>query len=188
MNTQVKKTIKETALKYFCSKGFYGTSIRDIAHEVGCSLPTVYYYFKNKEQLFEELAYHDFLELTERLRGEISVKEDIKEMYTQSLLQRLHLKGNDRLTYVLALKTILGMDHNLTVTDKLHQWEQSRYHYAHILLKDHFGISNSVYGNILSRVSSNMIQKALIYEQQFSDDLVRDEINTLFRMMKEDNK
>ena len=46
-----KKTLVQTALKLFASRGYYHTSIADIVRESGCTRGTLYYYFSSKEEL-----------------------------------------------------------------------------------------------------------------------------------------
>jgi AcrR family transcriptional regulator len=47
--------ILETAEKLFSSKGFDGTSVRDIADEAGVNVAMISYYFRSKEKLMETL-------------------------------------------------------------------------------------------------------------------------------------
>jgi len=46
-----RKTLVETALRLFASRGYYHTSIADILRESGCTRGTLYYYFSSKEEL-----------------------------------------------------------------------------------------------------------------------------------------
>lgn len=46
-----KEKIIEVAADLFGEKGYAATSIRDIAHGLNASIATLYYYFKNKEDL-----------------------------------------------------------------------------------------------------------------------------------------
>ncbi|MCC6276752.1 MAG: TetR/AcrR family transcriptional regulator [Oligoflexia bacterium] len=48
--------ILENALKHFCEFGYNGTSVREITAASDVTKPTLYYYFKNKEELFTKLA------------------------------------------------------------------------------------------------------------------------------------
>ena len=66
----MRDKIKEIALKNFNTKGYAGTSIRDISKEVGITPASIYFYFKSKEELYFELLrdvstkYHLYLEDT----------------------------------------------------------------------------------------------------------------------------
>jgi len=46
-----RRTLVETALRLFASRGYYHTSIADIVRESGCTRGTLYYYFSSKEEL-----------------------------------------------------------------------------------------------------------------------------------------
>ena len=46
--TDLRERIKEVAVEQFNANGYHGTTIRNIAKEVNCSLPMIYYYYKNK--------------------------------------------------------------------------------------------------------------------------------------------
>jgi len=54
MRSQQK--ILQVAKALFTKKGFSNVSVRDICREAHVTAPTVYYYFKNKEALFEAVV------------------------------------------------------------------------------------------------------------------------------------
>ena len=54
---ELRERIKETAVDHFNRHGYHGTTIRNIAKEVNCSLPMIYYYFNNKKELFDEMIF-----------------------------------------------------------------------------------------------------------------------------------
>jgi len=65
--------IKEAALKLFSEKGFYGTTITQIAEAAGLGKGTIYWYWKSKEELAFSLVedmLSAFLELIEAARDE----------------------------------------------------------------------------------------------------------------------
>lgn len=49
------ETILSAAMKFFCKKGYNKTTIEDIANEAEVSVGTVYFYFKNKEDIMIKL-------------------------------------------------------------------------------------------------------------------------------------
>ncbi|WDZ88246.1 TetR/AcrR family transcriptional regulator [Micromonospora cathayae] len=64
--------ILAAAARRFAATGYKGTSLQDIAREVGVSKATVLYHFASKEALLSELmapALADLLELDDRLTG-----------------------------------------------------------------------------------------------------------------------
>ena len=52
---QTRQTILDAALELFAEKGYFGTSLRDIAAVVGVRESALYNYFKGKEALFSAL-------------------------------------------------------------------------------------------------------------------------------------
>ena len=50
-----KKNIIYTAIKLFSIKGYHGTTVKDVVEEADISVGTFYFYFKNKEDLFNTL-------------------------------------------------------------------------------------------------------------------------------------
>ncbi|HSN07876.1 MAG TPA: TetR family transcriptional regulator [Hanamia sp.] len=51
-----KETIIESALQLFSTKGFEGTSVREIATDAGVNVAMINYYFGSKEKLFESVV------------------------------------------------------------------------------------------------------------------------------------
>ena len=60
----IKERILKESVGLFSEKGYHGASMRDIAAAAGCSLPMLYYYYKNKDELFYAVAYSEFVLLT----------------------------------------------------------------------------------------------------------------------------
>jgi AcrR family transcriptional regulator len=63
-----RQRILDTALRLFAAKGYYETSMRDIAAEAECSLGLAYRYFASKEDIVLEL----YLWLVFRLEDQVS--------------------------------------------------------------------------------------------------------------------
>jgi TetR/AcrR family transcriptional regulator len=51
----MRSRILEVSAELFANKGFEGVSIRTISNEVGVKLPTLYYYFRDKLDLYKEV-------------------------------------------------------------------------------------------------------------------------------------
>lgn len=59
------KRIKEVAAEHFNTNGYHGTTIRNIAKDINCSLPMIYYY-KNKKELFDEIIKKEYFSLLKK--------------------------------------------------------------------------------------------------------------------------
>ncbi|MFH1154387.1 MAG: TetR family transcriptional regulator [Pseudomonadota bacterium] len=69
-NTETNKDrIFKTAVSLFSTKGFRGTSIRDIANEMHISLSNIYHYFGNKEGLLLAILEHSSKRLVDELKA-----------------------------------------------------------------------------------------------------------------------
>jgi len=63
-----KEAIRDAAAALFAEKGFAATSTREICQRAGITKPVLYYYFGNKEQLYEELVLDTYSEYQKELR------------------------------------------------------------------------------------------------------------------------
>lgn len=64
--------ILESAVRSFAAKGFYGTSMDDIAEELLMTRGSLYYYFRDKEEILalcHETALEAMLDVTDRVRA-----------------------------------------------------------------------------------------------------------------------
>ncbi|NIA13632.1 MAG: TetR family transcriptional regulator [Nitrospiraceae bacterium] len=59
--------LMRSALLLFSERGYTGTSIREIIEGAGVTRPVLYYYFKNKEDLFCQLVESSFAALSEEM-------------------------------------------------------------------------------------------------------------------------
>ena len=50
--TGVREEILKTAMRMFIEQGYHGLAMRQISEAVGVSKAALYYYFKDKEELF----------------------------------------------------------------------------------------------------------------------------------------
>ena len=85
MSKEEKKLeIMKTALNLFAKRGFYNTTIADIAREMGMSVGNMYNYFPSKESLAKELLIYTSKVFGEEIRKinemDISSKEKIKKI------------------------------------------------------------------------------------------------------------
>ena len=79
-----KLEIMKTALELFAKKGFYTTTIADIAREMGMSVGNMYNYFPSKESLAKELLIYTSKRFGDEIRKinemEIPSREKIKKI------------------------------------------------------------------------------------------------------------
>ncbi|MBD3273978.1 MAG: TetR family transcriptional regulator [Candidatus Marinimicrobia bacterium] len=59
-NNDNKQKILDSAARLFAAKGYDGVSVREIAEASEVTKPVIYYYFKNKEDLYDQLIKESF--------------------------------------------------------------------------------------------------------------------------------
>lgn len=84
LKQEKKLQIIRTACKLFAQKGFYNTTIPDIAEELGMSAGNLYNYFSSKEELAKEIMITASSWVAERIREinekDVPVREKIYEL------------------------------------------------------------------------------------------------------------
>ena len=83
---ETRERILLAAASLFANKGYAGTAVREIVAAAGVTKPTLYYYFKNKEDLYVQLMDHateTFLQLVDAaLAGPGRVRERMVALYS----------------------------------------------------------------------------------------------------------
>lgn len=90
-NIDVKEQIVESATKYFSKFGFHKTTMDEIAKNIHKAKGVLYYYFKNKEELFNEVLKKELNTIKEALLKIIHSKNDALTILSDYLLTRYRL-------------------------------------------------------------------------------------------------
>lgn len=105
-----RDSILEVATRLFIERGFDGTGFNDIADALGLSRPALYYYFKSKEAILEELT-----AAVTRTAAQLATEAIPEEMRTPSgVLRHLVLRHAMLiLTHPLQFRVVERNEHNL---------------------------------------------------------------------------
>lgn len=95
----MRDEILEVTAQLFKKKGFTGTSMQDIAKEVGILKGSIYYYFNSKNEIFREVLDNGINPVLKN--AELIIQEDI------SPKEKLHKLIHYHMSYI--------MDHNLSL-------------------------------------------------------------------------
>ncbi|UQS23767.1 TetR/AcrR family transcriptional regulator [Amycolatopsis thermalba] len=79
------------ALQAFYERGFYGTSVRDIARRVGQTVPSLYYHHENKEGVFVALLEKGTLEVAWRARAAVEDAGDRPDLQFVNMIEAVVL-------------------------------------------------------------------------------------------------
>lgn len=89
------------ALDAFYERGFYGTTVRDIARRVGQTVPSLYYHHENKEGVFVALLEKGTREVDWRARAAIADGGDRPEAQLVNMVEAITLYMTHRVQIAL---------------------------------------------------------------------------------------
>ena len=89
--SDVKSLIVESATKYFSKFGFYKTTMDEIAKHIHKAKGVLYYYFKSKEELFNEVLKQELNAVKSELTQIVSSDLDSLIILKEYMLTRLKL-------------------------------------------------------------------------------------------------
>jgi AcrR family transcriptional regulator len=75
----VKQRLLQAALDLFTERGYAATSVREIVDAAGVTKPVLYYYFKNKEDIYLELFREPFVHFSKVLEDAYNEKGSVRE-------------------------------------------------------------------------------------------------------------
>jgi AcrR family transcriptional regulator len=170
--------IKKTAVEHFNSNGYHGATIRNIAREVNCSLPMIYYYFKSKKDLFNEIITKDYLSLLKRLETRLQAGNAIE--YYATLVNNLNsLSEHDRHLYRLGIKVYMSFDGDEEHIQAMDEYEDSVYvRHAEILrpyLKN--SVDCAVIVRTLIHLLDTLIVEIVVKGRSMAEEDIRAEIS-----------
>ncbi len=176
----LKARIKQAAVDQFDSDGYYGTTIRNIAKAVNCSLPMVYYYFQSKRELFHEIIKKDYFELLKRQASKVQA-DDLIDFYTEFVYELCGLGDYDRKVYRLGVKVYLSFDGDEELKQVMDEWEKSilSRHCQLVLPR----LKNTDNGLILVRtlihLLENLVESVVVKNRALSRAEIREELGVI---------
>ena len=85
-----KALLIRVATSLFAEKGYAGTSVREIVEQAGVTKPVLYYYFKNKEDLFHAILEEAYSKLENLLEQQLETQGSFHDRvvaFTQQLFE-----------------------------------------------------------------------------------------------------
>jgi len=181
-----KERILENAVRMFSTKGYHGTSMRELAAASGCSLPTMYYHYKSKNDLFEEIVVNQFLIITDKMNSNLHADMRPEEIYFQVLKSRMELQGFEKEVYKMALKVWLGFDGEGSAREKIMEWEQKRTEANRAIIGKTVTNENlrDDVTEVLINYTENIIKKMILLDEEFDLAKLKRQIDLIFRLGK----
>ncbi|MDR0286765.1 MAG: TetR/AcrR family transcriptional regulator [Clostridiales bacterium] len=176
----MKETIANHARKLFDEHGYHGASLRDVCELSGCKMPTIYYHYQNKENLFDEVVLKAFEELVARLWEQLpdGSQTPHKEYFIEMVKQKKRISEDERIIYRLALKTWLGFEGCDASRQKLIEWEDFAYRKTWESCADVIG--SEKWAKFIARSVTGIIQRIILLNEDVSDSEIEEEIGMIF--------
>jgi AcrR family transcriptional regulator len=174
----MKEKIINAALLVFDRYGFYRAGIRDIAAEAGCSLPTLYYYCKNKEDLYQTVVCEAYEALCAQIDDQIPEGLDLLDTYYFTVLQLKLLTPEERRVFRLAYKLRAGFDDFDAAASRVRAYEETRHAAAERRIREE--IASPVFARLLLHVTNYLMEQAILFGMDLSEQDIRAELELLF--------
>lgn len=176
----LKTKIKEAAVSHFDRNGYFGTTTRQIAADVGCSLPMIYYYYKSKKELFHEIIKKDFFDILSKQAEGLEAK-NILAFYTEFVYSLNSLCIHDKKVYRLGMKVYLGFDGDDELMEMMDQWEKtiaarhSKWVLPHLKAKE----DADVIIRTLIHLLENLIESIVVKNRYIAKDEIQKELSAI---------
>lgn len=182
MTDDLKLKIKQAAVEHFNKDGYHGATIRNIAQDVGCSLPMVYYYYKSKKELFYEIIKKDYFDIIARQANMLRIT-NLLDFYTQFVYQINHLSDYDKKVYRLGVKVYLSFDGDVELMEIMDKWEKNILPRHYELIMPHLKTQKDgvVVVRTLVHLMENLIESIVVKGRYISEEEIREELSIILQ-------
>lgn len=181
----LKQRIKQVAVEHFNKDGYHGTTIRNIARDVGCSLPMIYYYYESKKVLFDEIIKSEYFELLKRQASQLKMN-GIVEFYTKFVFDLNALGAYDKQVYRLGIKVYLSFDGDEELMELMDAWKKNILPRHHEILKPYLkNVPNEkAVVRTLVHLLETMIENIVVKNRYLPENEIREEIAIVLQCCK----
>jgi TetR/AcrR family transcriptional regulator, cholesterol catabolism regulator len=94
-STDMRRDILRSAAMLFDQSGFNAVTMDDIAREVGLAKPTLYYYFRSKDDILYELSHSAIVALIERLESREGLGLTSSQLILEAMVDVLEIAHSE---------------------------------------------------------------------------------------------
>jgi AcrR family transcriptional regulator len=176
----IKIRIKEVAVDHFNNNGYHGTTIRNIAKDVNCSLPMIYYYYNNKKELFDEIIKKDYFDLLKK-QASLLDTNNIIDFYTKFINDLNFLSDYDKKIYRLGIKVYLCFDGDEELMGIMDEWEKTIIPRHHQILKPYLKDEKKDIAVVrtLVHLLETLIESIIVKDRFLTEEEIREEISVV---------
>ncbi len=107
--TQMKETITSVAIDLFFKKGYFATSISDIAKGCGIQKASIYYHFAGKEELLYNIMEHTMIDLLDSLQTSLAAAESREDRMRAAVRSHVSFHLNRQKETFIASSELRGL-------------------------------------------------------------------------------
>ncbi len=122
----MKATITDVAVDLFHRKGYFATSISEIAHQCGIQKASIYYHYPSKENILFHIQQVTMEELTAYLRANLEGLVDIRDRMGAAVRSHVRFHLNKQKETFIANSELRGLtpEHYQVIVQKRDEYEQ----------------------------------------------------------------
>jgi len=123
---QGRASILTAAMRLFAEKGYAGTSTRAICQAAGITKPVLYYHFRSKEHLYQELMIDSFSQFQKALLRASKVRGPLRQRLTRIVYEDLKSTLDDPLRVQFVFRMIFSPEGKRPEFNALESMERQR--------------------------------------------------------------
>ncbi|MCW2736258.1 TetR family transcriptional regulator [Nocardioides sp.] len=123
-----RSDILEAALTLFATRGYYGTSLKDVAHAVGLRAPSLYNHIEAKSDLLVEIVFETLAHVGAELEEAIEAHVDLHDrLYAATYAYALRHAVHRREALVVNQDARHLPEHDLSRAQSLRRFQERRF-------------------------------------------------------------
>jgi TetR/AcrR family transcriptional regulator len=121
-----REAIMKSAMRVFAKKGYAGASTREICKAAGITKPVLYYHFRSKEHLYQELMIDCFSQQKKTLLRVSKAGGSLRERLVRVLYNDFREVRRDPSQVEMILRTMFAPDSEVPSSNCIEEMEQQR--------------------------------------------------------------
>lgn len=184
--TELRDRVLKAGIKIFSREGFHGATMRNIAKEAGCSLPMMYYYYNNKNDLYEEIAINQFFKLLKKLYSQLDYTLPPAELYAKVALQRKNVDEYEKAILRITNKLWLGFEGTPELRQKIVEWETKRVESNRKILDQYVrrDVDKQIFAEVFIGFLENTINKITCFDEDIDEAHLRKQLEFLLKKVE----
>src|SRR5579884_1785049 len=135
-NCACRDQIFDAALSLFARQGYSGASLQDIVSAARLTKPTLYYYFKSKDGLFNALLECAYDEYFERIKSAASLPGTVEQRLTNILASLFEFLRERKDLTRLGFASAFAAPDEMPVSPKIQQKRLRNFEFVHDVIKE----------------------------------------------------